>query len=837
MSRFLSLLGLVVVVVACGSGGGGPEVSTDVAAELGEVGADTPDVPSEAADASAEAVDAVESDPDAADVRPYDYPDAAFVHAEKGAPLTTASATWSIDEPVAIYRTTDRLPDLAVTALSLAGGRVWAGTASGLFVLDEQADAFVAVALPGGAGPIAGIAAALDPGGRLAVALPEHLDFIDPVNGGGESLEFPGGTLTSVAVDGDDVWVGSDQGLRKVAVSFLEPVEETAGLVVRDVAVTADGVVWLATDLGLKGWNGAGLVTVAASDGALADDDVRVVRTAASDLWVGTAQGVSRRLDDTWTTWRAEVGGLPSAEVRALDAGATSVGVAVAHERGATRFSAQGSGELEVVDHYVSQRWLPDDHATAVALAGDGTVWIGTKGGLSRIAYREHTFAEKEAVLDARARADFWRMDGFVGSDLFTDDEWAPTTAVVSDFDNDGLWTQMQVGAWCYAYAVTKNETYYQAARKAMDTLFLEIDVPAVSFEAAGKTRGFVARSLVRDDETVLFQQKSKDPQWVLAHYGDYDYYWKSDTSSDEVDGHFFGYPLYYDLCAKDDAERAAVADHAVALARTIAESGFVLNDLDGQPTYFGHWEPERIGVAADGLDACKKNAALSDDPVGAIKLCFEAWGGGGWLNSVEILGTMLAAYHMSGDPYFYDQYERLIREFHYDVVATPHEQTFTITNPSIMNHSDHELAMLAYHTLLRYEPNDLRRLTWIQGLLFFYEVEKVERNPLWAAFVSLLAGAQVADNAAALQSLREIPFDRRGWPVDNTHRKDATAWPNDRHGNAQVDRVFPYDEIKTTWWNTNFHAIADGGSGRIVQGPVAWTLPYWAFRYAGVIE
>jgi hypothetical protein len=834
MRRFPCILGLVLLALACSGGGGGDggDVADDVGP--GDTAVDALDVTGDTADTADALLEADEIPDVPVDARPYDYPDAAFVHVERGAPMVSAAASYVIDEPVALYRTPDRLPDLGVTALALAGGHVWVGTASGLFVLDPGTDAFVPVALPGGPGPVTAIATQLDPGGRLVVTSPERLEFVDPAGVGGESLEYPGGTLTSVAVDGADVWVGSDTGLRHVDVLFLEPVPETAGLAVRSLAVDDEGVVWLATDLGLKGWNGAGLLTVAASDGALADDDARAVAVEGDTLWVGTAEGLGRRYQGAWTVFRAEPGGLPAASVRAL--AATPVSVVVAHERGATRFAASLADGSLVVDHYVSQRWLPDDHATAVAHDLDGNVWVGTTGGVARIGYVTHTFDQKENALDALAQADFWRMDGFVGEEIFTNDPWSPSAWTVSDFDNDGLWTQMQVGAWCYAYAVTHDESYYQAARKAMDTMFLEIDVPAGDFEAAGLARGFVARSLVRDDEGALFEAKKVDPRWHLTTYQGRQYCWKDDTSSDEVDGHFFGYPLFYDLCAKDDAERAAVADHAVALARTIAEAGFRLLDVDGEPTYFGHWEPEILAVAADGLQACEKAAKESDDPVEAIKACFDAWGGGGWLNSLQILGTLLAAYHMSGDPYFYDQYEHLIRDHKYDVVATPHDQTATITMPSTMNHSDHELAMLAYHTLIRYEPNDERRLKWIQGLMFFYEHEKIERNPLWAAFVSVLAGAQVADNEAALQSLREIPLDRRDWPVDNTHRKDASPWPNDRHGGLQVDRVFPYDEIKTTWWNTNFHAIQDGGSGQALVGPVAWTLPYWVWRYAGVI-
>jgi hypothetical protein len=132
--------------------------------------------------------------------------------------------------------------------------------------------------------------------------------------------------------------------------------------------------------------------------------------------------------------------------------------------------------------------------------------------------------------------------------------------------------------------------------------------------------------------------------------------------------------------------------------------------------------------------------------------------------------------------------------------------------------------------------PNDDRRQQWIDGLLFFYEWEKVERNPLWAAYVALLAGFEHTQMEAALQSLREMPSDRREWPVDNSHRKDAGAWPDDRHGDAQFDQVFAYDEIRTVWWNGNLHIKTSGGNPKVVSGPLAWLLPYWALRHAGVI-
>ena len=60
--------------------------------------------------------------------------------------------------------------------------------------------------------------------------------------------------------------------------------------------------------------------------------------------------------------------------------------------------------------------------------------------------------------------------------------------------------------------------------------------------------RGLMARSAVNENTTVddeeVWHESSAEPGWK----------WKGDTSSDEVVGHMFAYPLVYDLVAEDNA-------------------------------------------------------------------------------------------------------------------------------------------------------------------------------------------------------------------------------------------------------------------------------------------
>ncbi len=845
MRRWLAVASVVFLFAGCGGGGGGKDdarddVRADVPADAQdevapETGADVSDDPPQ--DPAPEEAGGDESSDVADDGTPPDaivdpgyqpvdvLPDPAFTYAVRQHANRVADSSYLADEPVQ-YRTPDVLPDLDVRAILAVGDDVWVGTPTGLFRWTEAAGLFQRIALPdeGGRTPPAAIVdmALSQDGATVAIARPDSILFL--ASDGSPQTGFGGAvTYTSLAFLPDGMLLaGTTTGLYEGLAGGFGPVEGTQGWSVRDVAAVGDrrlallhdGTVRLDLDAVTLPAEAAGCNAVAGGEtaGRVACD--------TGVFTLGTGGGAASVL------FLPRPGELPTDKVRSVvQAGATLL---FGHERGASSVTlVPGPGPL-AFEHHVSGRWLPSDTVTGVAITADGTRWVATPAGVTAIVYRTRRLADKEASTFDHWMARFWRMDGFLMSDAYTDDEWDPTTWGRSDFDNDGLWTQMGIGALCYAYSITKDEKYYQAARKAMDNMFLQIDVPAVDFQAAGLGRGFVTRSLVRDDEGDLFTSKSTRSNWHLVTYGEHQYYWKDDTSSDETTGHFFGYPLFYDLCAKDDAERAAVADHAGALARYIVEGGYTLRDLDGIPTSFGHFEPTHISIAVDGLEECGYNYSIED--------CMGAMYGAGWLNSIEILGHLLSAWHMTGDRYFYDAYDRLIRQYRYDEVAVTSRVAMTVVNRSMQNHSDHELAMLAYATLIRYEPDDTRRAKWIDSLEGLYEYEVAERQPLWAAVVSL-AKAGVADVGAAVQTLREMPGDLRDWRVDNTHRRDAIEDVHDRFDDRQWDRVFPYDEIRTMWWNGNPYEMIGGGSGRNHVSPTAFQLAYWAQRYAGILE
>ncbi|MBN2495494.1 MAG: hypothetical protein JXR96_12940 [Deltaproteobacteria bacterium] len=752
------------------------------------------------------------------------YPDPAFVYEASGQVDSVLDEPFQMERP-RLYRSAEDLPDTDVRCIQEVSTRVLAGSASGLLEWDRQSDRFVRLALPGGDEAVLDMAGRATADGKLALITPTRLVLLDLE--GTDHLTVSIDSALSVAASRTQIYAGTEQGPLELVGDALQAVTDAPALPVRDLLVSDDGDLYLATGSGVWQLADGSWQQHTAADSELLDDDVQSLAwmEVPPGVLAGSAQGVTALTDQESVAFPAGLGGLPRGACRALayDHGWILVG----HDVGASYFDTVFPVSASM-NHYHSLRWLPADEVRGVDMLHGARLWIATSGGIARISFEPQTLAGRADLFESMNDG-FWRLD-FVSCGGLRSDPWdLPEPLQHHDHDNDGLWTQMQVGAWCYAAGATGDQTYCEKARRAMRGMQWLIDIPAVSFEAQGDPRGFVSRSFVRDDEGDVYESKVPQDNWHLVEGWEdgHDYRWKDDTSSDETTGHFFGYPLYYDFCARDQAERAALADHIAALARHIVDHGFRLIDLDGERTLHGHWDPDTLAIALDGVGPCTQNHSLED--------CMSAAYGGGWLNAIEILGHMLAAYHMTGDPTFYDAYSSLVEDHRYAELVDFHDEIYTVTTPAIANHSDHELAMLGYHTLIRYEPDDARRARWIQSLLAMYEYEKPERNPCWAAFVAGVTpeGYELAD---AIRTMREWPEDWREWRVDNSHRMDVERDVDDRHGHEQIKTVLPYDEIRTMKWNGNPYALADGGDGREVQAPWPWLLPYWIFRYHGVI-
>src|SRR5262249_52693842 len=136
------------------------------------------------------------------------------------------------------------------------------------------------------------------------------------------------------------------------------------------------------------------------------------------------------------------------------------------------------------------------------------------------------------------------------------------------DSDNDGLWTAMYGAGEAFAYGATKDPKAKERATRAFRALHFLSQVTQGGEHPAPK--GFPARSILStsgpnpnrpDSPENDGRYHARDPLWKVISprwptSADGKWYWKCDTSSDELDGHFFCYAAYYDLVAETEAEK-----------------------------------------------------------------------------------------------------------------------------------------------------------------------------------------------------------------------------------------------------------------------------------------
>lgn len=452
------------------------------------------------------------------------------------------------------------------------------------------------------------------------------------------------------------------------------------------------------------------------------------------------------------------------------------------------------------VSYYAGQRWLPDDHVTGIGfedLDNNGhpsrwAVWIETPKGFSRIEFSMITLADKAKHFAARVRARHVRH-GLTSDSLLQTPGDLSTNKTVSS-DNDGLWTAMYVAAECFRYKVTGAADARANARQGMQAL--------IRLETITGLPGFPARSFIRIGEDI----QPKDGEWHDTPDGQWR--WKGDTSSDEIVGHYFVWPIYYDLVA-DDKEKRTISALADRVTTHILDHNYQLVDLDGKRTLWGYWGPEEIWQDPDETG----------------------------LRALHILAHLRTAMHLTQDAQKRARYESAYRE-----LITKQRYHLLLRNQKIMvpghiNHSDDELAFLSYYPLLRYETDPQLRAVYVQSLERSWQIERPERNPLWNFIYAVGSGSSEFDRGSALRTLQEIPWDQIEWTVKNSHRQDVPLDPiPDRHGRRQALIVLPYDELPMSKWNGNPYNLDGGNGGRSEDDGAYFLLPYWLGRYHKLI-
>lgn len=544
---------------------------------------------------------------------------------------------------------------------------------------------------------------------------------------------------------------------------------------------------WEATDEGLVKHSPRGVTLLTAGNSGLLSNRVRDVRAdGAGHLWIATDAGVS--VYDGASGWLSLTGreGLPIEDVRRIAIGPDGA-----------RWFATPHGLCRLLDgrwsYFQGRRWLPEDDVTDVACGADGTAYLRTRSGTVWTIRREGmTLARKAHLLLERLRRQHVRH-GYVSHAQFAGREDTSTPLLYAS-DNDGLWTALYVAAESFRYAATGADDARSNARESAMAL--------VRLQKVSGIPGFVARAVYRLGETNVERSAG---EWHESP--DRDWLWKGDTSSDELDGHFFGLSVFYELAA-DDSDREVVRASLQGVVDHLLANDYCLIDVDGLPTTWAVFSPGK----------------LNHDP--------EWWPEKG-LNSCSILAYLNTAFEMTADRRYRRAFEELVHEHHYLLNAVYAK----ILDPVELNHSDDELAFCAYWPLIRFERDPQVRALMLASLERSWQAERPERNPWFNYEYSILTGRR-AEESASRQTLQELGSLGRIEACDNTRRADLGRMPYlSRDGAELADRVVPYTEISLARWNADPYALRWGGDGASQSDGVEFLLPYWMGRWAGFLS
>ena len=614
------------------------------------------------------------------------------------------------------------------------------------------------------------------------------------------------------------------------------------GMLVNQIAASGDGALYVASRGGLfqqRGHDWQRIEVVDSGGRAWAAKDVLAVGfDSKGQLWFGSKAGVGCRTPEGWKFYEGK-DGLPWADFTCLTP-ATDAEVWFGTRLGAIRFDGKEW-------HYrQGPRWLPNDEVLQIAVDAAGNAWFATASGVGSIERRPMTLAEKAEIYEQEIERYVKRTPFGYVAEAYLRKPADKSSADPQDSDNDGLWTAMYGAGECFAYAATKDGKAKDRAKKAFDALRFLQKVTQGGEHAPPK--GYIARTirpiqwpdpnrgrLERDRQE---QKRDKlwkvyEPRWPKSADGKW--FWKSDTSSDELDGHFFFYPLYYDFCADTDAERERVREVVRDVTDHLITHGFTLVDHDGKPTRWAIYGPQYL------------NHDLK-------------WWPERGLNSLSILTYLAVAAHITGDPKYAAASRELIEQHSYaHNVMYPKMQH----GPGSGNHSDDEMAFMCYYGLLRCSQDE--ELKGMIRLSFFsYWInEEPEMNPFfnfaYAAHNLDATGSRPFGSFSlrplsgwhedAMATLYGFPLDRLNWPHRNSHRLDVVDLPPRRssdldelnrrrvRGHRVNGKVLPVENRHFNHWNTDPWQLDYGGNGNELAAGTVFLLPYYMGLYHGFIE
>jgi hypothetical protein len=362
--------------------------------------------------------------------------------------------------------------------------------------------------------------------------------------------------------------------------------------------------------------------------------------------------------------------------------------------------------------------------------------------------------------------------------------------------DNDVGYSSHYLAAKCYEYAVTGDPEARAEALDMMKTVKWSEEITTID--------GFPARSIYAVNEpTAKAEHGSGGLPAEWHRTPDNLWEWKGDTSSDETDAHVYETMLFLELVA-DDEEKVWATEHLDRMVGHIVDNGYLLRDVDGQPTRWARWDPEYLftpyGQYAQGL------------------------------NGLGILNYVTTAAHFTQNPKFTDAKQQLL-DWDYHTKVVRQKLTF---HPGFFTPFDDRLAFYNLYSIGQYETNPELKALWLRSLERSWEVKRIEGSP-WFNFIYGAVTGNDCETDRSVAHLREWPLDLNSYSYRNAHRADLKTPKGYR---MYSERIMPLSPRETgpNRWDGDFMRLDGGHNGKRVEDPGGWLDAYWMGRYYGMI-
>lgn len=684
-----------------------------------------------------------------------------------------------------------------------SSSNIWIATAEGVFVKNQQQNRWTRAITGHNNGPAYSIEIAVDGSVWMGTwnGVYQHKD--------GKTKKLEGiKPPISVLCPSDDgmyalgpngVWIFENNEWNKKKYKIAKSV--------RDAVTDDNGDLWIATDVGLYHCSTT-FTKLYQDENELISCYVQgLAFDPVGRLWAGGLGGITIRDANYEAKPLTPKDGLPTVYVRCIDISPKGV-MWIGTDAGVLRYYNDGSHSLRF-----SRRWLLDDHVRDITFDKDGTSWIATAKGVSAIRKKYMTLDDKAdyfyGVLMRRHIRSPW-IAGQCRLKIPGD----TTSWVPEDDDNDGQYTAMYLAMESFRFAATESEDAQKKAKKAFEFLKYLQDVTGNDGFIARTiipanwnykhdpnrtyTKGQIAEELVQDP-----RYKPVSKRWRRSKNGKW--WWKGDTSSDEMTGHMFGF-FFYHLLVANDEEKAVVANHVRKLMDYLIDNNYNLVDIDGKHTHWGVWSPDK----------------LNNDP---------DWEPEKGINSLELLSYLKLTYELTGDEKYQKEYTSLIKKHHY----LENAQRILHSNPAWTTYIDPELILLAFPPLIMYETDPKLKLQWEQLLDKWYDGFKKDKSPFYNMMYSYLRNQRTGVENS-VEFLMDTPLDLVDWKIDHTKREDISIVRTPVLESLQTSELQPPSLRAVVRWDKNPWDAINGNPAR-EREPVFWLLPYWIGKYTEIIE